>query len=161
MEFMPVGPPNVLFEFSQFQIEQVLNNCHHLFTSTNILEHVEIWRRVHAENICLVLHETFGDMEEDIDDLVLEEEFQECEIINEDWEVLRDDSVLNYMEDTLISNFSNLETSVENTLAESATSEHNSGIFVTLASAAGIQRAEWMVIIVINLAFFVCIYIIQ
>mgnify|MGYP002803383719 FL=1 len=50
-EFMPVGHPNVFFEFSQFQIDQVLCNCEHLFTLTDIVEHVEIWRHVHANNV--------------------------------------------------------------------------------------------------------------
>ena len=30
----------MFFEFSQFQIEQVLNNCHHLFTVAGVLEHI-------------------------------------------------------------------------------------------------------------------------
>jgi hypothetical protein len=55
----------VFFEFSQFQISQVLNNCEHLFTLTDILEHVEIWRHVHA-NVLFTL--------------LLEEEFQEIEV---------------------------------------------------------------------------------
>ena len=76
---------------------------------------------------------------DDISDLVLEEE---GEIINEDWEEVRDDSSLFVMDDTLQSSFSTLETSVENTLAESVTSEQNSGIFEALASMAAIQTAE-------------------
>ncbi len=139
-EFMPVGPPNVFFEFSQFQIEQVLNNCHHLFTVAGILEHIEIWRQVHAQNVCLALHETFGDMDNDMDSMLLEEEFQECEIVDEDWELVRDDSNLMIdLQDTMLSN---LETSVENSLAQSITSEQNSGIFATLASAAETKTAE-------------------
>ncbi len=139
-EFMPVGPPNVFFEFSQFQIEQVLNNCHHLFTVAGILEHIEIWRQVQAQNVCLALQEIFGDMDDDMDSMLLEDEFQECEIVDEDWELVTDDS--NLMIDLQDIMLSNLETSVENSLAQSITSEQNSGIFATLASAAEIKTAE-------------------
>jgi hypothetical protein len=104
-----------------------LNNCHHLFTVAGILEHIEIWRQVHAQNVCLALQETFGDMDDDMDSMLLEEEFQECEIVDEDWELVRDDSNLMI---------------VENSLAQSITSEQNSGIFATLASAAEIKTAE-------------------
>ena len=64
-EFMPVGHPNVFFEFSQFQIDQVMTKCEHRFTLADIWEHVEIWRSAHANNIFLGLNETFSDMNED------------------------------------------------------------------------------------------------
>ena len=82
-----------------------MENCHRLFPIDNILQHVEIWRHVHASNVCLALHETVGDM--DISDLVLEKEEG---IIKEDLEEVRDDSSLYVMDDTLQSSFSNLET---------------------------------------------------
>ena len=133
-EFMPVGPPNIFFEFGQFQIEQVLSNCQQLFTLDDILEHVEIWRNIHAHNVFLALHETFGDMNEDVPHL-LEEEFQEMEVVATDWEYVRDDSTLIDLQDTICSQF---ETSVENSLAQSETSENAnmSGVFASLAGAA-------------------------
>jgi hypothetical protein len=140
-EFMPVGAPNVFFEFSQFQISQVLNNCEHLFTLADILEHVEIWRHVHANNVLFALHETFGDINKDDIPLLLEEEFQEIEVLATDWEFVRDDSTLNYLQSSVLSD---LETSVENSLANSVTNKHSmSEIFSSLASTAEICTAEY------------------
>ena len=140
-EFMPVGAPNVFFEFSQFQISQVLNNCEHLFTLADKLEHVEIWRHVHANNVLFALHDTFGDINKDDIPLLLEEEFQEIEVLATDWEFVRDDSTLNDLQSSVLSD---LETSVENSLANSVTNEHNmSEIFFSLASTAEICTAEY------------------
>ena len=40
---MPVVHPNVVFEFSQFQIDQVMTKREHLFTLADIWELVEIY----------------------------------------------------------------------------------------------------------------------
>ena len=105
-----------------------------MFTLDDILEHVEIWRNIHAHNVFLALHETFGDMNEDVPHL-LEEEFQEMEVVATDWEYVRDDSTLIDLQDSICSQF---EASVENSLAQSETSENAnmSGIFASLADAA-------------------------
>ena len=61
-EFMPVGSTSVLFEFSFYQIEQVLKKCHLLFTMEDILSEIELWRNVHANNIYSMLADTFDDI---------------------------------------------------------------------------------------------------
>lgn len=140
-EFMPVGPPNVFFEFGQFQIDQVLNNCKHLFTMADILEHVEIWRYIHANNIFFALNETFGDMDKHDIPLLSEEEFHELEILPEDWEAVRDDSNLNELQSGTLSF---LNTSVEDSLNDAVTSEHNmSEIFAGLAIGVEIHTPEY------------------
>ncbi|CAB4033184.1 mediator of RNA polymerase II transcription subunit 34-like, partial [Paramuricea clavata] len=66
--------------------------------------------------------------------LLLEEEFQEIEVLATDWEFVRDDSTLNDLQSSVLSD---LETSVENSLANSVTNEHSmSEIFSSLASTA-------------------------
>lgn len=140
-EFMPVGPPNVFFEFGQFQIDQVLNNCKHLFTMPDILEHVEIWRYINANNIFFALNETFGDMDKDDVPLLSEEEFHELETLPEGWEAVRDDLNLNELQSSMLSF---LDTSVEDSLNNTVTSEHNmSEIFASLATGVEIHTPEY------------------
>ena len=43
-----VGVPNVFLEFGGFQIEQVLRNCHKLFTLEDVVANLEIWRTQHT-----------------------------------------------------------------------------------------------------------------
>lgn len=132
-EFMPVTP-NILFEFSLYQIEQVMKNCHELFTMEDILSRIELWRHVHANNIYAILSETFHDMNElSVSTQMSEDEFMEMEIVTEDWEEIRDDSSL--CNSTLdISTESFVETSFENSLVDDcATGENNiSGIFQSM-----------------------------
>ena len=46
-----VGVPNVFLEFGGFQINQVLQTCHKLFTLEDVVTNVEIWRTQHAFGI--------------------------------------------------------------------------------------------------------------
>ena len=39
-----VSCPNILLEFNMFHINQVVDNCHSLFSLANVLDAVEIWR---------------------------------------------------------------------------------------------------------------------
>ena len=91
--------------------------------------------------VLFALHETFGDINKDDIPLLLEEEFQEIEVLATDWEFVRDDSTLNDLQSSVLSD---LETSVENSLANSVTNEHNmSEIFSSLASTAEICTTEY------------------
>ena len=135
-EFIPVGSPNVLFEFGYYQIEQVIKNCDHLFTFKDIVHHVELWRHAHVNNIFMALSETFNDMSEaSVDILLTEEEFQDMEVVTEDWEDIRDDSILGGLLMNSLLN-SELDTSVENSQTECLVDDCNvSGIFKYMAEA--------------------------
>ena len=92
-EFMPVGLNGILFEFDQYHITQVLQNCDHIFNITDIVNYVEIWRNTHANNILKCLNEVFDDMDNlDVPLILSEEDFDDMEVIDEDWEFVRDDS---------------------------------------------------------------------
>lgn len=69
-EFLPVGSTNILFEFDHYQINQILENCCYLFTMEDILEHVELWRNTHVNNVFAILSEVFDDMDTDFDFLM-------------------------------------------------------------------------------------------
>ncbi len=68
-----VSVPNIYLVFDDIQINQVLQSCHKLFNRPQLLMFVEIWREVHANDIIVVLDETFGDIETDTSDLQLTE----------------------------------------------------------------------------------------
>ena len=65
----PVSIPNIYNEFGSYQINQVLDNCDKMFTLPDVYNHVEIWRNLYANNVLSILHDIFGDIEEDIGDL--------------------------------------------------------------------------------------------
>ena len=106
-----------------------------MFTLADILEHVQIWRHIHANNVFNALNEKFGDMNQDDIVMLYEEEFEEIEVLPVDWQF---DSSLNDLQDSV---FSMLDTSVENSFA-SSTHEHNvSSILANLASSAHIDAS--------------------
>ena len=61
-----VGVPNVFLEFGGFQISQVLQTCHKLFTLEDVVHNVEIWRTQHAVGILSVMVKIFDDIDLDI-----------------------------------------------------------------------------------------------
>ena len=134
-EFIPVGTSSVLFEFGFYQIEQVMNNCHALFNMEDILSKVELWRHVHANNIYVMLSETFKDMcELDGDIQMSEEEFKDREIVLEDWEDIRDDSSM-YNSTIDISADANMDSSFENNFIEDSKGGNNiSGIIQSMTN---------------------------
>ena len=90
-EFIPVGSTGIIFEFGHYQIAQVLQNCDHLFTIVDIVDCVEIWKNVHGNNIFNAMSEVFDDMDASNFPLLLSEEnFQDMEVIDDDWEILQD-----------------------------------------------------------------------
>lgn len=91
-----VSCPNVLLEFNAYHIEQVVENCSHLFTSDNILCNVQIWRICYAVGIQRLLKETFRDISVE----ELDESFDMDNTEYSDWGNVRDDSSLLSMFDT-------------------------------------------------------------
>ncbi len=92
-EFIPVGSTGILFEFDYYQINQVLKNCDNIFNINDITDCVEVWRHEHANNTFKCMSEVFDDMDSSEFPLPLsEEEFEEMEVIDDDWELIRDDS---------------------------------------------------------------------
>ena len=46
-----ISCPNVLLELGDFFIDQVVDNCHRIFTIQDVFNYVEVWRREHAAAI--------------------------------------------------------------------------------------------------------------
>lgn len=86
--------PNVCIEFGTVQILQVINNASKLFSLSDIMNCVEIWRSEHATAVLNILSQIFGDIgaEEfmaDLDDSDLDA------TVDSDWLDIRDDSSAN------------------------------------------------------------------
>ena len=60
-----VAYPNLFLEFSSLQVSQTLKNCDKIFSVSDVKDHVEIWREVHANNILLAIHDVFSDFDID------------------------------------------------------------------------------------------------
>ena len=91
-EFLPVGSTCILFEFDHSQIEQVLANCKYLFDMDDIVSCIDLWRNTHANMVYTILNEVFGDMDENVSLLLSAEDFEDMEVIEEDWFGIRDDT---------------------------------------------------------------------
>ena len=55
--------PSILFEFSHFQINQVMANCYKIKTLEHVEHFVEVWRKEHSRAIPLALHHVFDDID--------------------------------------------------------------------------------------------------
>ncbi len=55
--------------FSDYQIEQVLDNLDKLLTMSSIIENVEIWDMRHARKIWSIVQDVFGDILEATEDM--------------------------------------------------------------------------------------------
>eukprot|EP00112_Aurelia_sp_Birch-Aquarium-sp1_P010512 Seg22402.1 transcript_id=Seg22402.1/GoldUCD/mRNA.D3Y31 product="hypothetical protein" protein_id=Seg22402.1/GoldUCD/D3Y31 len=86
--------PNILYEFNQYQIDQVLKHANHLFSLDDIMTHIEVWRACYAKGILLALSEVFGDIDakEDITDESFCSEGDSWYDIDSQWQEIRDDS---------------------------------------------------------------------
>ena len=91
-QFLPVGSTAILFEFDYCQIDQVLENCNNLFYMNDIIKCVELWRNTHANMVYTILNEVFEDMDENVSLLLSVEDFEDMEVVEEDWEAIRDDT---------------------------------------------------------------------
>lgn len=95
--------PSILFEFSHFQINQVMANCDKIKTLEHVEHFVEVWRKEHSRAILLALHHVFDDI--DINEILAAESLPDdhCEFdddIQLEWEELRDDSELNFLSES-------------------------------------------------------------
>ena len=95
-----VSCPNVLFEFNSFHINQVLRNCHRLFSLKDILDHVEIWRTKYATAILQILSDTFDDVSKELPLNDSSNHFSQDFSICSDWEQIRDESGITCLLDT-------------------------------------------------------------
>lgn len=90
--------PNVLLEFNSFHINQIVRNCHSIFTLRDVSEVVEIWRQKYAVAISNILSDNFGDIDTTTELPAVEDEaIHEQDSILSEWGQLRDDSSLNLM----------------------------------------------------------------
>eukprot|EP00794_Sanderia_malayensis_P021257 gene21257-23330_t len=88
-----VSVPNIFLEFGHFHIDQVSKLCHKILKKSDLYDCVEIWHTVHANNILVVLHEVFEDIEEDISDLDLVKLSEDDEnAVCPEWQCIRDDT---------------------------------------------------------------------
>lgn len=89
-----VSCPNNLLEFNNFHINQVLEKCHKLFSFSDIVREVEIWRYSYAVEILKIINGTFNDIDvEELRNL----DFSECldsSALSSNWDDVRDDSSL-------------------------------------------------------------------
>jgi hypothetical protein len=91
-----------LFEFSNFQIDQVVSNCDKIQTLEHIEHFVEVWRKEHSRAILLALDRVFDDI--DINEILaaesLYDEHSGFDDIQPEWKELRDDSELNFFSES-------------------------------------------------------------
>ena len=65
-----------LFEFSNFQIHQVIANCDKIKTLEHVEDFVEVWRKEHSQAILLALDHVFQDI--DINEILAAESISVC-----------------------------------------------------------------------------------
>lgn len=93
--------PNVLLEFNSFHINQIVRNCHLIFSLRDVSEVVEIWRQKYAVAIIHILSDIFGDIDTATELPAVENEaLHEDDSILSEWGQLRDDSSLNLLLNT-------------------------------------------------------------
>lgn len=93
--------PNVLLEFNSFHINQIVRNCHLIFSLRDVSEVVEIWRQKYAVAIIHILSDIFGDIDTATELPAVENEaLHEDDFILSEWGQLRDDSSLNLLLNT-------------------------------------------------------------
>ena len=89
-----VSYPNTIYEFGRFQKKQIMDSSQKLFTLSDILKHVEIWRHAHAVSVLNILNDVFEDIDTDakLNDLSM----RSCNknLIEEDWQEMKGDSEL-------------------------------------------------------------------
>eukprot|EP00794_Sanderia_malayensis_P001046 gene1046-372_t len=78
-EVKPVAFPNIFLDFDFYQIRQVIENCDKIFTINDVYHYVEIWRKVHANNVLAILEETFEDTDIEIEKLQLTDDEEDSD----------------------------------------------------------------------------------
>ncbi len=57
-----------------------------------IVSCVKLWKNVQANMVYTILNEVFKDMDESVTLLLSVEDFEDMEVVEEDWEEIRDDT---------------------------------------------------------------------
>ena len=89
-----VSCPNNLLEFNNFHIKQVLKECHKLFSVSDIVREVEIWRHMYAIEILKIINSVFNDI--NVEELI-NINVSECldsTSSSSNWDDVRDDSTM-------------------------------------------------------------------
>lgn len=94
-----VGCPNILLEFNMFHFNQVVENCHRIFTLQDVQRYIEIWRMSYAVLILSAISQVFGDIDFDPTDFDLGKETLELTSYS-DWSQIQNDSTLHELFDT-------------------------------------------------------------
>lgn len=87
-----VSLPTSFLEFGSIQILSIVKNCHKLFSISDVMKYVEVWRKSHAHGILTVINDIFDDINTipalaDVD--------ESDEILGDmDWEEIHNDSTL-------------------------------------------------------------------
>ena len=93
--------PIVLLEFNSFHINQIVENCHLIFSLRDVSEVVEIWRQKYTLAIINILSEFFGDIDTTTELPAVENEaIHKRDSILSEWAQLQDDSSVNLMLNT-------------------------------------------------------------
>ena len=87
-----VSCPNNLLEFNNFHIKQVLEKCHKLFSFSDIIREVEIWRYAYAAEILKIIDVVFHDIDlNELRNLSLGESL-DSSTSRSNWDDVRNDS---------------------------------------------------------------------
>ena len=86
-----IAYPNMIYEFGELQISQIMSKYHLLFTMSDVKSFVEIWRNHHAHAVLQIMQEVFHDMS--IEDNQTVEDDTEVE---EFWEEIANDSSIQW-----------------------------------------------------------------
>ena len=89
-----VSHPNVMLQFSDFQIEQICQNCAKLFTLDDLHRDVELWRNIDSKQVLNIISQIFQDVLPDEDNFP---DSQDATLVDNDdigseWGEIRDDS---------------------------------------------------------------------
>lgn len=127
--------PNVLLEFGKFNVSQIIQNCHQLFSVDDICNCVEIWRIEHARSILIMLSEVFGDVDASELQCVYDDVADHEYIVDSEWADVRDDSLVcnMFMND---SNMSDINALLDESVQSNDDSMDISGIVHELAVEA-------------------------
>ena len=92
-----IGCPTKLLEFGAVQIQQVIDNTEHIHSISDVLKHVDIWKRKHAVSVLKIFDSTFNDIESPISDSDSEDE--DFEDGNHEWvEMINDQSFMDLID---------------------------------------------------------------
>ena len=54
--------PSTLLEFGKLQILSIIKNCHKIFSISDVMQYVEVWRKSHAFGILTAINDVFNDI---------------------------------------------------------------------------------------------------